>query len=128
MHPLAAHFMVAGRCLLAQERSAFVPTRRTFVSEIQEAVVEYYSLTMADMMSDRRAVRVARPRQLAMSLCKNLTLCSLPDIGRRFGNRDHSTVIHAVKRIAELRAIDENLDADYIALHAQLTGKPNHHT
>jgi chromosomal replication initiator protein len=67
---------------------------------------------LSDMMSARRAREVARPRQVAMYLAKKLTPRSLPEIGRRFGGRDHTTVMHAVKRIDELRVADRELEAD----------------
>ena len=72
--------------------------------------------------SPRRAREVARPRQIAMYLAKQLTQRSLPEIGRRFGGRDHTTVIHAVRRIEELRAADAELDADVRLLMRQLEG------
>ena len=86
--------------------------KKLTVDEIQRKVAEHYHLKLSDMMSARRAREVARPRQVAMYLAKKLTARSLPEIGRRFGNRDHTTVMHAVKRIEELRAIDRDIDAD----------------
>jgi len=79
-------------------------------------VAEYYALKMADLLSARRAREVARPRQVAMYLAKKLTPRSLPEIGRRFGGRDHTTVMHAVKRIEELRAADSELNNDVVHL------------
>ena len=86
--------------------------KKLTVDEIQRKVAEHYHLKLSDMMSARRAREVARPRQVAMYLAKKLTARSLPEIGRRFGNRDHTTVMHAVKRIEELRATDRDIDAD----------------
>jgi len=86
--------------------------RKVTIDEIQRKVADYYAIKMSDLLSARRAREVARPRQVAMFLAKRLTPRSLPDIGRRFGNRDHTTVMHAVKRIEELRAEDSELDAD----------------
>jgi chromosomal replication initiator protein len=96
--------------------------RRITVDEIQKATSEYYSLKQADLLSERRTRAVARPRQIAMWLCKQLTTRSLPDIGRRFGGRDHTTVLHAVRRIEELRAVDAPLAADVEALVRKLRG------
>ena len=78
--------------------------RRISIDEIQTQVAEHYRIRKAEMTSARRAREVARPRQVAMYLSKQLTPKSLPDIGRRFGGRDHTTVIHAVKQIERLRA------------------------
>ena len=96
--------------------------RRITVDDIQKTVAEYYGLKQADLLSERRNRAVARPRQAAMWLCKQLTTRSLPDIGRRFGGRDHTTVLHAVRRIEELKAIDAPLSADVEALTRKLRG------
>ena len=103
--------------------SRYATAQRLTVDRIQRAVCEAFDLSMTDMTSKRRARAVARPRQVAMYLSKTLTKRSLPDIGRRFGGRDHTTVMHAVKRIEELRADDPQLDAQVKALEAQLTGQ-----
>ncbi|MGK6320573.1 chromosomal replication initiator protein DnaA [Sphingomonas sp. DT-204] len=92
------------------------PQRRVTIDEIQKAVSAHFDLKPVDLLSARRAVAVARPRQIAMYLAKRLTTRSLPEIGRKFGNRDHSTVIHAVKRIEELRAKDAEIDGAVKAL------------
>jgi chromosomal replication initiator protein len=76
--------------------------RRTTIEEIQRKTAEYYKLELRELHSSRRARRVARPRQVAMFLARELTSRSLPDIGRRFGGRDHTTVLHACRRIEEL--------------------------
>ncbi len=76
--------------------------RRITIEEIQKRVAEHYNIRLTDMSSARRARAVARPRQVAMFLAKQLTSRSLPEIGRKFGNRDHTTVMHAVSRVAEL--------------------------
>ena len=96
--------------------------RRVTIDEIQKRVCDHYRLRHSDMASPRRAREVARPRQIAMYLAKQLTQRSLPEIGRRFGGRDHTTVIHAVKRIEELRMADAELDADVRLLMRQLEG------
>ena len=81
---------------------------RITVERIQRAVAKAYNITMDDMVSKRRSRSIARPRQVAMFLAKKLTTRSLPDIGRRFGGRDHSTVIHAVKKISEICSEDDD--------------------
>jgi chromosomal replication initiator protein len=90
--------------------------KKLTIDDIQRKVAEHYHLKMADMVSARRAREVARPRQVAMYLAKKLTPRSLPEIGRRFGGRDHTTVMHAVKRIEELRASDRDIEADVACL------------
>ena len=80
--------------------------RKVTIEEIIRKVAEHYNLRMSDLISARRARVVARPRQIAMFLSKNLTSKSLPEIGRKFGGRDHTTVIHAVKKIEELKLVD----------------------
>ena len=83
--------------------------RRVTIEEIQKQVAEHYNIRLTDMSSARRARAVARPRQVAMYLAKQLTSRSLPEIGRKFGNRDHTTVMHAVCRVAELMERDAEL-------------------
>ncbi len=80
--------------------------RRVTIEEIQRKVAEHWKIRLADMASPRRARTVARPRQVAMYLAKQLTSRSLPEIGRKFGDRDHTTVMHAVKRVTELMTRD----------------------
>lgn len=96
--------------------------KRVTVDDIQKAVAEHYSLRQADLLSERRNRAIARPRQAAMWLAKQLTTRSLPDIGRRFGGRDHTTVIHAVRRIEELKAEDATLARDLETLTRKLRG------
>jgi chromosomal replication initiator protein len=96
--------------------------RRITIEEIQRRVSEHYRIKQTEMSSARRAREVARPRQIAMYLAKQLTPRSLPEIGRRFGGRDHTTVIHAVKQIEKLRQTDAELDADVRLLMRQLEG------
>ncbi|MAI83917.1 MAG: chromosomal replication initiator protein DnaA [Rickettsiales bacterium] len=86
--------------------------RKVNIEQIQKKVSEHFNVKMSDMSSARRSRTVVRPRQIAMYLSKSLTSRSLPEIGRRFGNRDHTTVIHAVKKVEELRNIDVSLDED----------------
>ena len=96
--------------------------RRVTIDEIQKAVSAHFELKPIDLVSARRAVVVARPRQIAMYLAKRLTTRSLPEIGRKFGGRDHSTVIHAVRRIEELRDKDSEIDAAVRYLLRELGG------
>lgn len=95
--------------------------RRVTVDEIQRRVADYYNIRLSDLLSARRARQVARPRQLAMYLAKQMTSKSLPDIGRQFGGRDHTTVMHAVKRIEDLRQTDSVLDEDIGHLERMFT-------
>jgi chromosomal replication initiator protein len=94
--------------------------RRVTIDEIQKAVAEHFTIKMAEMTSSRRARIVARPRQVAMYLAKQLTSRSLPEIGRKFGGRDHTTVMHAVRKIEELIASDRALAEDVELLRRML--------
>ena len=96
--------------------------RRITVDEIQKTTAEHFSLKQADLLSERRTRAVARPRQVAMYLCKQHTTRSYPDIGRRFGGRDHTTVLHAVKKIEELMGKDEQIARDVETLSRKLRG------
>ncbi|NBB65211.1 chromosomal replication initiator protein DnaA [Pseudomonas sp. ODNR1LW] len=98
------------------------PERRITVDEIQKTVAEHFSLKQADLLSERRTRSVARPRQMAMYLCKQHTTRSYPDIGRRFGGRDHTTVLHGVRKIEELMAQDDQIARDVEALTRKLRG------
>ena len=109
---LFAYASLVGRSIdidMAQECLADIlriSERKVTIEEIIRKVADHYNLRMSDMMSARRSRIISRPRQLAMFLAKNLTSKSLPEIGRRFGGRDHTTVIHAVKKIEELKNKD----------------------
>jgi chromosomal replication initiator protein len=96
--------------------------RRVTIEEIQRRVAEHYKIRLVDMQSARRARAVARPRQVAMYLAKQLTPRSLPEIGRKFGGRDHTTVMYAIRKIEELRAIDALLSEDIETLRRLLYG------
>ncbi|HZZ87073.1 MAG TPA: chromosomal replication initiator protein DnaA [Caulobacteraceae bacterium] len=96
--------------------------KRVTVDDIQKATAEHFALKQADLISERRTRSVARPRQAAMWLAKQLTTRSLPDIGRRFGGRDHTTVLHAVRRIEALRQTDPQLARDLETLSRKLRG------
>ena len=98
------------------------PERRITVDEIQKTVAEHFTLKQADLLSERRTRSVARPRQIAMWLCKQHTTRSYPDIGRRFGGRDHTTVLHGVRKIEELIAQDDQIARDVEALTRKLRG------
>lgn len=82
---------------------------KLMIADIQAKVAQHFQMRLSEMVSARRSRDVARPRQVAMYLCKRLTPRSLPEIGRKFGNRDHTTVIHAIKRIESLRKEDAEL-------------------
>ncbi len=96
--------------------------RRVTIEEIQKRVAAHFSIRISDMSSARRARSVARPRQVAMYLAKQLTSRSLPEIGRKFGNRDHTTVMHAVKKVDELREMDSTFAEDVELLRRMLEG------
>ena len=99
-----------------------VASRQVSVEGIQKTVAEYFKIRMSDMHSKRRSRNVARPRQVAMALAKDLTQMSLPEIGEAFGNRDHTTVLHACRTIASLRKQDTGLNRDYLMLEQVLKG------
>lgn len=96
--------------------------RRVTIEEIQKRVAEHFNIRQSEMYSSRRARAVARPRQVAMYLSKQLTSRSLPEIGRKFGGRDHTTVMHAVRKIEELRATDNSFAEDVELLRRMLEG------
>jgi len=126
LNRLVAHAKIFGRPLtldtVPEVLSDLLRTheKRISIEDIQRRVAEHYSIRMTDMFSARRARNVARPRQVAMYLAKQLTSRSLPEIGRRFGNRDHTTVMHAVSRITELMADDRMLAEDVTLLRKML--------
>ena len=92
------------------------------IENIQKTVAEYFKVRVADLLSERRNRSIARPRQVAMALAKELTSHSLPEIGDAFGGRDHTTVIHACRRIKELRDVEQRIGEDYLNLLRTLTG------
>jgi chromosomal replication initiator protein len=91
------------------------------IENIQKTVAEYYKIRVADLLSKRRSRSITRPRQIAMGLTKELTSHSLPEIGDAFGGRDHTTVLHACKRVKELRGLEVRIDEDYGNLLRTLT-------
>jgi chromosomal replication initiator protein len=93
-----------------------VQLRQVSIENIQKTVADYYKIKVSEMYSKKRSRALARPRQIAMALSKELTELSLPNIGEAFGGRDHTTVLHACRKIAELKARDTGLTRDYNAL------------
>jgi len=126
LNRIAAHATLVGRPITFETAQDVLHDllrandRRVTIEEIQKRVAEHYSIRLADMHSPRRARLVARPRQVAMYLAKQLTSRSLPEIGRKFGGRDHTTVMHAVKKIEELRATDSGFAEDIELLRRML--------
>ncbi|MBG05187.1 MAG: chromosomal replication initiator protein DnaA [Rhodospirillaceae bacterium] len=94
--------------------------RKVTIEEIQKRVAEHFNIRLSEMYSSRRARAVARPRQIAMYLAKQLTARSLPEIGRKFGGRDHTTVMHAVRKVEELKATDNGFSEDVELLRRML--------
>ncbi|MGO8915435.1 MAG: chromosomal replication initiator protein DnaA [Stellaceae bacterium] len=126
LNRIVAHAQLVGRAIAIESAQEVLHDllrandRRVTIDEIQKRVAEHYNIRLADMHSARRARAVARPRQVAMYLCKQLTPRSLPEIGRKFGGRDHTTVMHAVRKIEELRANDRTLAEDIELLRRML--------
>jgi chromosomal replication initiator protein len=123
---ITAHAHLVGRAITLESAQDVLHDllrandRRVTIDEIQKRVAEHFNIRLADMHSARRARAVARPRQVAMYLCKQLTPRSLPEIGRKFGGRDHTTVMHAVKKVEELLAADRALAEDIELLRRML--------
>jgi chromosomal replication initiator protein len=95
--------------------------RLVSIENIQKTVAEYFKIRIADLLSKRRSRSIARPRQIAMALAKELTNHSLPEIGDAFGGRDHTTVLHGCRRISALRETEKRVDEDYLNLLRTLT-------
>ena len=98
-----------------------IQARQVSIDNIQKTVSDYYNIKLSDLLSSKRNRSLARPRQLSMSLAKELTNHSLPEIGESFGGRDHTTVLHACRRILELREEDSGIEEDYKKLVRALT-------
>ena len=98
-----------------------IQDRQISIDNIQRLVAEYYNIKISDILSKRRNRTIARPRQMAMFLAKELTNHSLPEIGEAFGGRDHTTVLHACRKVKELRETDTRFDEDYVNLSRILT-------
>ena len=126
LNRLIAHANLFGRAITLETTQEVLHDilkahdKRVTIEEIQKRVAEHWNIRLTDMSSARRARAVARPRQVAMYLAKQLTSRSLPEIGRRFGNRDHTTVMHAVSRIAELMQADSAFAEDVELLRRML--------
>jgi chromosomal replication initiator protein len=97
-------------------------SRIVSIENIQKTVADFYKIKVSDMFSKKRTRNLARPRQIAMALAKELTNQSLPEIGESFGGRDHTTVIHACRKVAELRETEVDIGRDYLVLLQSLTG------
>jgi chromosomal replication initiator protein len=95
--------------------------KQVTIENIQKTVAEYYRIRSSDLLSAKRSRTVARPRQIAMALAKELTNHSLPEIGAAFGGRDHTTVLYATRKVTELRHADTRVDEDYANLLRTLT-------
>jgi len=96
--------------------------RQISIENIQKTVADYFRIKMVDLLSKKRTRNLTRPRQMAMTLARELTTMSLPEIGNAFGGKDHSTVIHACKTMADLRSANTTIDADYKILLQTLRG------
>jgi chromosomal replication initiator protein len=126
LNRLIAHANLFGRAITLETTQEVLHDvlkahdKRVTIEEIQKRVAEHWNIRLTDMSSARRARAVARPRQVAMYLAKQLTSRSLPEIGRRFGNRDHTTVMHAVARVSELIARDAAFAEDVELLRRML--------
>lgn len=99
------------------------PRGRNMIAVIQARVAEYYGIPIGEMTSARRHRGVARPRQVAMYLCRELTPHSLPEIGRRFGKRDHTTVIHAMRKVEQLMREDPYIEEDVAIIRSDFAEK-----
>ena len=97
-----------------------VQNRQISVENIQKTVADFYNIKVADMYSKKRPANIARPRQIAMYIAKELTQKSLPEIGELFGGRDHTTVLHAVRKIADERSRDSQLNHELHVLEQSL--------
>ncbi|MDE1148864.1 MAG: chromosomal replication initiator protein DnaA [Azospirillaceae bacterium] len=128
LNRIVAHAELVGRAITLESSQEVLhdllraSNRRVTIEEIQKKVAEHYNIRLADMSSARRARAVARPRQVAMYLAKQLTARSLPEIGRKFGDRDHTTVMHAVRKVEELCATDPTFSEDVELLRRMLEG------
>ena len=123
---IVAHATLVGRQITVETSRELLAdllrasSRRITVDEIQKQVANHFHIRTGDMFSARRSRQIARPRQIAMYLAKNLTSLSYPEIGRRFGNRDHTTIMHAVRKVEELMVSDTELSDDVSLLKSVL--------
>ena len=118
LNRLVAHATLVGTSITVETAQLVLQdllkssNKKITIEEIQKKVAEHFNIRITDMHSPRRSRSVARPRQIAMYLAKSITSRSLPEIGRKFGGRDHTTVMHAVKKIEELKLSDVNFNED----------------
>ncbi len=128
LNRVVAHAQLVGRAITLESTQEVLhdllkaSDRRITIEEIQKRVAEHFNIKLAEMSSARRSRQVARPRQIAMYLSKQLTSRSLPEIGRKFGGRDHTTVMHAVKKVEELKGADQGFAEDVELLRRMLQG------
>ncbi|ACJ00423.1 chromosomal replication initiator protein DnaA [Rhodospirillum centenum] len=128
LNRIVAHAELVGRAITLESTQEVLhdllraSNRRVTIEEIQKKVAEHFNIRLSDMSSARRARAVARPRQVAMYLAKQLTQRSLPEIGRKFGDRDHTTVMHAVRKVEELCGTDPAFAEDVELLRRMLEG------
>ncbi len=128
LNRVVAHAQLIGRAITLETTQEVLHDllrandRRISIDDIQKQVAAHFNIRLADMHSARRARSIARPRQVAMYLAKQLTSRSLPEIGRKFGGRDHTTVMHAVRKVEELRDTDASFAEDLELLKRMLQG------
>ena len=126
MNRIVAHATLVGRQITLDSAQELLRDllkandRRLSVDEIQKRVAEFFGMKLSEMQSSKRSQNIARPRQVAMYLAKTMTTRSLPEIGRRFGGRDHTTVLHAVRKIEELMTGDKEFAEDVMLLRRSL--------
>ncbi|PPR41189.1 MAG: Chromosomal replication initiator protein DnaA [Alphaproteobacteria bacterium MarineAlpha5_Bin12] len=126
LNRLVAHATLVGRPVTIETAQELLQDllrahdKKVTIEEIQKKVAEHYNIRLTDMYSPRRSRSVARPRQVAMYLAKSITSRSLPEIGRKFGGRDHTTVMHAVRKIEELKTTDSIFNEDVELLKRML--------
>ena len=126
LNRLVAHASLVGRPVTVDTAQEVLQDllrahdKKVTIEEIQKKVADHYNIRITDMHSPRRSRSVARPRQVAMYLAKSITSRSLPEIGRKFGGRDHTTVMHAVRKIEELKTIDSMFNDDVELLKRML--------
>jgi chromosomal replication initiator protein len=112
----SGHELSTDLCREALRDLLAVQNRQISIENIQKTVAEYYKIKVSEMYSKKRSRNVARPRQVAMALAKELTHLSLPDIGEAFGGRDHTTVLYACRKIADLRSTNTDVTRDVNSL------------
>ena len=122
LNRVVAHATLVGRAITLESTQEVLADllrandRRITIEDIQKQVAAHFNIKMADMHSARRSRTIARPRQIAMYLAKKLTSRSLPEIGRKFGGKDHTTVMHAVRKVDELCGQDSGVAEDVAIL------------